>query len=182
MGTRIELRTFAVCRENRNPRGLCGIPLPSLLLAGGMCVSNAIARDCMHARSSLACWLYGTLFRGIECAPDSAPCADMSRAGEALDGMVGMPPWLGSLSFAGVLGAMCYFSSTIVLDTINNTLFAGVLLSFGVSYACPSGLSGPRRRTPAPRFNGGFISLKVSRLNQPHVVFARIGADIRRHL
>eukprot|EP00873_Tetraselmis_striata_P035180 jgi/Tetstr1/455444/TSEL_042273.t1 len=58
--------------------------------------------------------------------------AYMSRAGEALDGMVGMPPWLGSLSFAGVLGAMCYFSSTIVLDTINNTLFAGVLLSFGV--------------------------------------------------
>jgi hypothetical protein len=49
--------------------------------------------------------------------------------------MAGLPQWLGSLLFAGILGAMCYFSSTIVLDRINGTLFAGVLVSFGVSLA-----------------------------------------------
>mmetsp|Transcript_24549 Transcript_24549/g.58353 ORF Transcript_24549/g.58353 Transcript_24549/m.58353 type:complete len:344 (-) Transcript_24549:77-1108(-) len=58
--------------------------------------------------------------------------AYFSRGGEALQGLAGVPLWLGSAAFAGALGGMCYFSSTKALDAINGVLFAGVLLSFGV--------------------------------------------------
>ena len=58
--------------------------------------------------------------------------ADFSRGGETIEGLLGLPLWAGSAMFAGTFGLLCYAASQQVLDWVNNTLFLGVLVSFGV--------------------------------------------------
>lgn len=66
-----------------------------------------------------------------------SPPADITRAGETISEISGLPLPAGDAAFAFAFAGLCYFASPPVLDQSNAVLVAAVVASFLVRCALP---------------------------------------------
>eukprot|EP00898_Chlorokybus_atmophyticus_P007366 jgi/Chlat1/7630/Chrsp64S07164 len=110
--------------------------------------------------------------------------AYVSRAGDIVGDVLGLPGWAGASTFTLALGALCMFASEGVLGAVNNALVVGVVVSFLFLLAVAAGGVQPERllaaNWAAVPASVPVIALAFVYQNVVPVIASNLEGDLRR--